>query len=54
MYDEGMYKNRYPTYGDYYRLHGYPINDGWGLWDEDLRGLDSKSNQIGSGKDGGR
>merc|ERR1711944_186854 len=21
MYDEGMYKNRYPSYGDYYRTH---------------------------------
>jgi len=54
MYDEGMYKNRYPSYGDYYRTHRYPINDGWMLWDEDLRDKDSKSDKIGSGKDGGR
>merc|ERR1712011_79817 len=44
----------YPTYGDYYRTHRYPLNDGWMLWDEDLRDLDSKSNKIGLGKDGGR
>merc|ERR1712117_722709 len=44
----------YPTYGDYYRPHRYPLNDGWMLWDEDLRDLDSKSNKIGLGKDGGR
>jgi len=54
MYDEREYKNKYPSYGDYYRTHRYPINDGWMLWDEDLRDLDSKSNKIGSGKDGGR
>ena len=53
-YDEHGYRRRYPTYGDYYRTHRYPINDGWMLWDEDLRDLDSKSNKIGSGKDGGR
>jgi len=53
--DYGNYGERkYPTYGDYYRTHRYPINDGWMLWDEDLRDLDSKSNKIGSGKDGGR
>ena len=53
--DYGNYGARkYPTYGDYYRTHRYPINDGWMLWDEDLRDLDSKSNKIGSGKDGGR
>merc|ERR1712039_630320 len=44
----------YPVYGDYYRTHRYPLNDGWMLWDEDLRDLDSKSNKIGSYKDGGR
>merc|ERR1712027_194280 len=33
-------------YGDYYRTHRYPINDGWMLWDEDLRDMDSKSNKI--------
>merc|ERR1712214_271550 len=44
----------YPSYGDYYRTHRYPLNDGWMLWDEDLRDLDSKSNKIGLGKDGGR
>ena len=53
-YDEHGYRRRYPTYGDYYRTHRYPINDGWMLWDEDLRDLDSKSDKIGSGKDGGR
>ena len=53
--DYGNYgERRYPSYGDYYRTHRYPINDGWMLWDEDLRDLDSKSNKIGSGKDGGR
>jgi len=53
--DYGNYGERkYPTYGDYYRTHRYPINDGWMLWDEDLRDLDSKSNKIGLGKDGGR
>ena len=52
----GNYAGRrpYPSYGDYYRTHRYPINDGWMLWDEDLRDLDSKSDKIGSGKDGGR
>merc|ERR1712027_302508 len=34
--DYGMGR-KYPTYGDYYRTHRYPINDGWMLWDEDLR-----------------
>ena len=48
------HRRKYPTYGDYYRTHRYPINDGWMLWDEDLRDLDSKSNKIGLGKDGGR
>merc|ERR1712226_1727287 len=43
---------RYPSYGDYYRTHRYPINDGWMLWDEDLRDMDSKSNKIGSGTGG--
>merc|ERR1711936_357728 len=53
--DYGNYgERRYPSYGDYYRTHRYPINDGWMLWDEDLRDLDSKSNKIGLGKDGGR
>ena len=47
-------RRKYPTYGDYYRTHRYPLNDGWMLWDEDLRDLDSKSNKIGFGKDGGR
>merc|ERR1711912_57754 len=47
-------RRKYPTYGDYYRTHRYPLNDGWMLWDEDLRDLDSKSNKIGLGKDGGR
>merc|ERR1711934_71586 len=46
--DYGNYGyRRYPSYGDYYRTHRYPINDGWMLWDEDLRDLDSKSNKIG-------
>merc|ERR1712018_869513 len=36
MGGKGMYNNRYPSYGDYYRTHRYPINDGWMLWDEDL------------------
>jgi len=46
----------YPTYGDYYRTHRYPINDGWMLWDEDLRDKDTaKADKFGSGKkDGGR
>merc|ERR1712027_244782 len=44
-------RRKYPTYGDYYRTHRYPLNDGWMLWDEDLRDLDSKSNKIGLGKD---
>merc|ERR1712018_166844 len=49
----GDYGSRkYPTYGDYYRTHRYPINDGWMLWDEDLRDMDSKSNKIGSGTGG--
>merc|ERR1712241_510012 len=53
--DYGDYGERYyPTYGDYYRTHRYPINDGWMLWDEDLRDKDSKSDKIGLGKDGGR
>merc|ERR1711944_327601 len=53
--DYGNYgERRYPSYGDYYRTHRYPINDGWMLWDEDLRDKDSKSDKIGSGKDGGR
>merc|ERR1712203_784331 len=43
---------RYPSYGDYHRTHRYPINDGWMLWDEDLRDMDSKSNKIGSGTGG--
>jgi len=47
-------RRKYPTYGDYYRTHRYPLNDGWMKWDEDLRDLDSKSNKIGSYKDGGR
>merc|ERR1712122_3696 len=51
-HDAGRRKS--PTYGDYYRTHRYPLNDGWMLWDEDLRDLDSKSNKIGLGKDGGR
>merc|ERR1712018_418813 len=45
-------ERRYPSYGDYYRTHRYPINDGWMLWDEDLRDMDSKSNKIGSGTGG--
>merc|ERR1712027_176055 len=49
--DYGMGR-KYPTYGDYYRTHRYPINDGWMLWDEDLRDMDSKSNKIGSGTGG--
>ena len=53
-YDEHGYRRRYPTYGDYYRTHRYPINDGWMLWDEDLRDMDSKSNKIGSGTGGKR
>jgi len=54
--DYGNYgeRRKYPTYGDYYRTHRYPLNDGWMKWDEDLRDLDSKSNKIGSYKDGGR
>jgi len=46
----------YPSYGDYYRTHRYPINDGWMLWDEDLRDKDTaKADKFGSGKkDGGR
>merc|ERR1719264_1251155 len=28
--DYGNYgERRYPSYGDYYRTHRYPINDGW-------------------------
>merc|ERR1711879_752198 len=45
-------ERRYPSYGDYCRTHRYPINDGWMLWDEDLRDMDSKSNKIGSGTGG--
>jgi len=55
--DYGNYGERkYPTYGDYYRTHRYPINDGWMLWDEDLRDKDTaKADKFGSGKkDGGR
>merc|ERR1712079_923644 len=38
----GNYGDRYyPTYGDYYRTHRYPLNDGWMLWDEDLRDKDT-------------
>merc|ERR1712224_851028 len=49
-------RRNYPTYGDYYRTHRYPINDGWMLWDEDLRDKDTaKADKFGSGKkDGGR
>merc|ERR1712039_330335 len=52
----GNYGDRYyPTYGDYYRTHRYPLNDGWMLWDEDLRDKDTpKAGKIGSYKDGGR
>merc|ERR1712241_1147137 len=54
--DYGNYGDRYyPTYGDYYRTHRYPLNDGWMLWDEDLRDKDTaKAGKIGFGKDGGR
>jgi len=55
--DYGNYgERRYPSYGDYYRTHRYPINDGWMLWDEDLRDKDTaKADKFGSGKkDGGR
>ena len=54
--DYGNYGDRYyPTYGDYYRTHRYPLNDGWMLWDEDLRDKDTaKAGKIGSHKDGGR
>merc|ERR1739842_179634 len=48
-------RRKYPTYGDYYRTHRYPLNDGWMLWDEDLRDKDTaKAGKIGFGKDGGR
>merc|ERR1712018_664649 len=53
---DGYGHRYYPTYGDYYRTHRYPINDGWMLWDEDLRDKDTaKADKFGSGKkDGGR
>merc|ERR1712165_585115 len=51
---DGYGHRYYPTYGDYYRTHRYPINDGWMLWDEDLRDKDpAKADKFGSGKKGG-
>jgi len=48
-------RRKYPSYGDYYRTHRYPLNDGWMKWDEDLRDKDTaKAGKIGFGKDGGR
>ena len=54
--DYGNYGQRYyPSYGDYYRTHRYPLNDGWMLWDEDLRDKDTaKADKFGGKKDGGR
>jgi hypothetical protein len=47
----------YPSaagHNDHYLGH-FHINDGWGLWDEDLRDQDTpKADKFGSNKDGGR
>jgi len=54
-YGYGYGQRRYPTYGDYYRTHRYPLNDGWMNWDEDLRDKDTaKADKFGGKKDGGR
>ncbi len=52
-YDQHRYGNR--GYEPYYPPSLYPLNDGWMLWDEDLRDRDSKyTDKFGSNKDGGR
>merc|ERR1712241_14908 len=52
---DGYGHRYYPTYGDYYRTHRYPINDGWMLWDEDLRDKDTRQGrQVRLGQEGRR
>jgi hypothetical protein len=56
-YGGSQQKQGYPTangHDDHYHGH-FHINDGWGLYDEDLRDRDTpKSDKFGSNKDGGK
>ena len=55
-YDQSRYGSGYGHGGYYDNYAGhFHINDGWGLWDDDLYDRDSKkTDKFGSNKDGGR
>ncbi len=54
-YDQHRYGHGGYGYDDFHYPGHFHINDGWMLWDEDLRDRDSKkTDKFGSNKDGGR